>query len=128
MVVKRLLYASLGGAVTFIGVVIANPGGFTLPALGPRVAGTGTAATSMVTAQSTTDWTAAVIAIVAAILAAAVVFVRLSWKQEAPPPGRTDSENAPVFRSPGVPSPAGAASAAPATHLSLGGDKHVEAT
>jgi hypothetical protein len=76
MVVKRLLFASLGGVVTFIGVVLADPAGFTLPAIGPRGAGSGTAA--------------AVIAIVAAILAAAVVFVRLSWKQEARPPGRTD--------------------------------------
>ena len=126
MVVKRLLFASLGGVVTFIGVVIAEPTGFALPALGPRVAGTATAATSMVAAQSTTDWNAAVIAIVAAILAAAIVFVRLSWKQEAPPPGRTDSRTVGP-EAPGVPSPVGAADAAPTTHLSPGGNKHVEA-
>jgi hypothetical protein len=90
MVVKRLIFASLGGVVTFIGVVIADPAGFRLPALGSRVAGT-------------TEWNAAVIAIVAAILAAAVVFVRLSWKQEARPPGRTDSKTV-GSEAPGFPS------------------------
>lgn len=95
MIVKRLLFASLGGVVTFIGVVIADPSGFTLPALGPRAAGTGT-----------------VIAIVAAILATAIVLVRLSWKQEAPPPGRTDSRTVGP-EAPGVLSSVGAANAAP---------------
>ena len=72
MVVKRLLFASLGGVVTFIGVVIADPTGFALPA---RASGRGHRHGRHLHGGSAghNRLDAAVIAIVAAILAAAIV-------------------------------------------------------